>query len=63
MRIRVDRSKCTGHALCATAAPDLYTLDDDGYSNVGALDVPAGMEELARRGMAACPELAITMER
>jgi ferredoxin len=63
MRIRVDRSKCSGHALCATAAPDLYTLDDDGYSNVGKLDVPAGMEELARRGMAACPELAITTVR
>ena len=62
MRIRVDRSKCSCHALCATAAPDLYTLDDDGYSNVGELDVPAGMEDLARRGMETCPERAITLE-
>ena len=62
MRIRVDRSKCSGHALCAATAPELYTLDDDGYSNVGELDVPPGMEDLARRGMEACPELAVTLE-
>jgi ferredoxin len=62
MRICVDRSKCSGHALCAATAPDLYTLDDDGYSNVGELDVPAGMEDRARRGMETCPERAITLE-
>ena len=62
MRIRVDRSKCSGHALCAATAPEIYTLDDDGYSNVGELDVPPGMEDLARRGMEACPELAVTLE-
>jgi ferredoxin len=62
MRIRVDRSKCSGHALCAATAPELYTLDDDGYSNVGELDVPPGMEDLARRGFEACPELAVTLE-
>ena len=62
MRIRVDRSKCSGHALCAATAPELYTLDDDGYSNVAELDVPPGMEDLARRGMEACPELAVTLE-
>jgi len=61
MRIHVDRSKCSGHALCAAAAPDLYTLDDDGYSTVDELDVPAGMEEAARRGMLTCPERAITV--
>ena len=61
MRIQVDRSKCSGHALCFAAAPDLYTVDDDGYSNVGERDVPPGMEDRARRGMLACPERAITV--
>ncbi len=61
MRITVDRSMCSGHALCFGAAPELYTLDDDGYSNVDELDVPAGMEERARRGMLACPERAISL--
>lgn len=62
MRIHVDRTKCSGHALCAATAPDLYTLDDDGYSNVGEVEVPAGMEDHARRGMLACPERAITID-
>ena len=62
MRIRVDRSKCSGHALCAATAPELYTLDHDGYSDIEALEVPLGMEDVARRGMEACPELAVTLE-
>lgn len=61
MRIQVDRSKCQGHALCAAAAPTLYTLDDDGYSDVDEIEVPEGMEHLGRRGMEACPERAITI--
>jgi ferredoxin len=62
MMIHVDRSKCQGHALCAAAAPGLYTLDDDGYSDVDEVEVPAGMEGLARRGVMACPERAITLD-
>jgi ferredoxin len=53
---------CEGHALCAGAAPDLFTLDDDGYSNVNVREVPPGMEDAARRGALACPELAIIIE-
>lgn len=59
MKIQIDGSVCQGHALCAATAPDLFTLDDDGYSNVDQLEVPEGMEEQARRGAQACPERAI----
>jgi len=62
MKVRVDREMCQGHALCNSVSPDLFTLDDDGYSNVGEVEVPAGMEELARRGVLTCPERAITLE-
>lgn len=62
MRIRVDRSICQGHALCAGVAPELFTLDDEGYSNVGDVEIPAGSEDLARRGMETCPERAIMIE-
>jgi ferredoxin len=61
MRVRVDRDICQGHALCAGVAPELFTLDDEGYSNVGEVEVPAGSEDLARRGMQTCPERAITI--
>lgn len=61
MRVRVDRAVCQGHALCAGISPDVFTLDDDGYCDVGETDVPEGMEESARRGMQSCPERAITI--
>jgi ferredoxin len=53
---------CQGHALCNAAAPELFTLDADGYSDVDVRDVPPGMEDAVRRGMLACPERAITIE-
>lgn len=61
MKIRVDRAICQGHALCAGVAPHLFTLDEEGYSNVGEVDVPPGLEALAHRGMQTCPERAITV--
>ena len=62
MRIRADRQVCQGHALCNAEALELFTLDDDSYSDVDVRDVPPGMEELARRGMLACPERANSIE-
>ena len=61
MRVHVDRARCQGHARCWAEAPGLYVLDDDGYSAVDEVDVPAGMEDAARRGAAACPERVITI--
>ena len=62
MKIRADRQVCQGHALCNAEALELFTLDDDGYSDVDVREVPPGMEELAHRGMLACPERAISIE-
>jgi ferredoxin len=62
VKVRVDPDVCQGHALCNAEALELFTLDQDGYSDVGVREVPPGMEELARRGMLACPEGAITIE-
>jgi ferredoxin len=59
VKIQIDRSVCQGHAQCAATVPELYTLDDDGYSNVDQLEVPAGLEDQARRGAQTCPERAI----
>ena len=60
--LRVDVEKCTGHARCWSVAPEVYELDDLGYNVTPVKDVPAGLEELARKGALACPEQAITVE-
>jgi ferredoxin len=60
MKIRVDGEKCQGHNRCFHTAPDLFELDDYGYShelNDGI--VPPGSEEKARLAVRNCPEQAI----
>lgn len=59
MKIRIDKARCVGNARCWAIAPDLYPLDDDGYIAIEEFEVPAGQEELAKRGARACPERVI----
>ena len=59
MKIRIDKQRCVGNARCWAVAPELYPLDDEGYIAIETIEVPAGQEELARRGARACPESAI----
>ena len=61
MKIAVDTGRCTGHARCHAVAPEVYQLDDDGYNALTEGEVPAGQEQHARDGAAACPERAITV--
>lgn len=60
MKIRVNRDKCEGHNRCYSLAPELFEVDDLGYStakNEG--EVPEGEEEKARLAVDNCPEYAI----
>jgi ferredoxin len=59
MKIRVIDGRCTGHARCAAAAPEVFHLNDDGYLDITKTVVNPAQEGLARRGARACPERAI----
>ncbi|KAA9164045.1 ferredoxin [Amycolatopsis acidicola] len=61
MRATVDQERCVGHALCAARAPEVYELDDLGYNVTKSTEVPANLEEQARFGAQACPEIAIQL--
>jgi ferredoxin len=61
MKVHVSRD-CGAHGQCNWINPELFPLDDDGYSAVGELLVPDGGEADARRAAAACPAAAITIE-
>jgi ferredoxin len=43
-------------------APEVYTLDDNGYLKTAEIDVPPGLEAQARLGAASCPEQIIRIE-
>lgn len=62
MKLRINKPACAGNARCAAVSAELFPLDEDGYIAVEEIDVPAGKEDLARRGARACPERIIVIE-
>jgi ferredoxin len=59
MKIIADKTRCAGHARCAAVADQLFELDSNGYIAFQEKIVPVGAEELAKRGVRACPERAL----
>jgi ferredoxin len=60
----VDSALCAAHGLCAETAPDVFSLDEDGFNTSAgvAVEVPEHLEDAARRGASACPESAIQIQ-
>lgn len=62
MKVHLEQGKCVGHAQCYAIDPDLFPIDDSGYSILEAHDVRPGDEQATRDGVAVCPELALILE-
>ena len=62
-RLRVDPIACTGHGLCAELLPELIELDDWGFPMLGDERVPQHLLDHADRAVAACPTLALRLDR
>ncbi len=62
-RLRVEWPTCTGRGVCADLLPELIGLDDWGYPIVDDQPVPTQLEPLAQRAVAACPTLALKLDR
>ncbi len=61
--LRVNPIMCTGHGMCAELLPEFITLDPWGYPIVPDEPVPDELKGLARRAAAACPTLALLIDR
>jgi len=61
--LRVNPIVCAGHGLCAELLPERIELDEWGYPIIDDAVVPRSLEPLARRAVAACPVLALRLER
>lgn len=63
MRVSVDPNRCQGHARCIAFAPEVFTIDDDGYSHVreGKGRVSPDLQEAVRKASSNCPECAIVI--
>ncbi|HZD66229.1 MAG TPA: ferredoxin [Acidimicrobiales bacterium] len=62
-RLRVNPIACEGHGLCAELLPEAISLDDWGYPILEDGVLPPHLLDHARRAVAACPTLALLLER
>ena len=61
MKVKADNKLCSGHARCASVAPEIFTLTDDGYIGFSEKEISPEQAALARRGVRACPERALSL--
>ena len=48
--------------MCYAVDPDLFPVDDMGYSTLEDHDVAPGDEQRTRAGVEACPEQALVLD-
>ncbi|MEV0110067.1 ferredoxin [Nocardia sp. NPDC050799] len=62
MKIQVDWDLCEGHGQCEYAAPEVFTIDDDGQLEV--LDETPGEDQRKAVELAVrrCPVRALAVE-
>ncbi|MBO0830048.1 MAG: ferredoxin [Streptosporangiales bacterium] len=61
--VRVDPIECAGHLLCVELLPERLRVDDWGYPMVDGRPVSGELLAHARRAAAACPTLALRLNR
>ena len=62
MKVRVEQSKCVGHAQCYAVDPELFPIDESGYSTLEEHEVRPEHAQATRDGVVACPEMALILE-
>jgi ferredoxin len=60
-RLRVNPIACSGHGVCAELLPELISTDEWGYPVLPDAPVPPRLVRQARRAVADCPALALTL--
>jgi ferredoxin len=61
--LRLNPIACVGHGLCAELLPERIWLDQWGYPVIEDPQIPAELLGHARRAVAACPAVALALER
>ncbi|MFB8106745.1 MULTISPECIES: ferredoxin [Streptomyces] len=60
--VQVDKERCVGAGMCALTAPDVFTQDDDGLSEVlPGREATSGTHPLVGEAVRACPVGAVVL--
>lgn len=63
LRLSVDPIRCDAYGHCAELLPELIQLDRWGYPIIEHEAVPEHLRADARKAVAACPRLALRLQR
>jgi ferredoxin len=61
--LRVNPIACDGYGACAELLPEIIELDPWGYPILLSASVPRGLVDHAKRAAAACPTLALLVDK
>jgi ferredoxin len=61
--LRVNPIACDGHGMCAELLPEIIELDPWGYPILASTSVPHSLLDHAKRAAAACPTLALLVNK
>ncbi|MFN8514776.1 MAG: ferredoxin [Thermomicrobiales bacterium] len=61
MKVIVDPDRCEGHARCVELAPEVFALDDDGYSKVILEHPDESLRAKVEAAVRLCPRQAILL--
>ena len=61
MRVIVDPDRCEGHARCVELAPEVFALNEDGYSEVILANPGEELRPKVERAVNLCPRQAISL--
>jgi ferredoxin len=62
VKVRVEQSRCVGHAQCYAVDPEIFPIDDSGYSTLEEHEVASEDAQVVRDGVASCPEMALILD-
>jgi ferredoxin len=62
VKVRVEQSRCVGHAQCYAVDPEIFPIDDSGYSTLEEHEVVPEDAQIVRDGVASCPEMALILD-
>jgi ferredoxin len=61
--LRVNPIACDAHGMCAELLPEIIELDPWGYPILLSASVPRDLADHAKRAAAACPTLALIVDK
>lgn len=62
MTVAVDKTKCIGCGLCASIAPEVFEMKDDGFSHVKDVSGDKKFAKKVKEAVDSCPVKAIKIK-